>query len=230
MQAVILAAGRGTRMGDLVEGTPKVMLEVAGKPLLQHKLDALPEAIGEVILVVGYLGSVIQRYFGGEYNGKRILYAFQENPVAGTADALNQAQGVLQGKFVVMMGDDLYAKEDVEECIKHEWAILVQKRDDLGSAAKVIARGGRITSIKEAGEHKGGAGHVNTGLYVLDERYFGYSPVPKAPGSSELGLPQTIMQAAKDIKITPVEATFWMQITAPEDLEKAEQFLTKNPI
>ena len=69
MQAVILAAGRGVRMGALTESTPKPMLQIKGRTLLEYKLAALPEEVDEVIIVVGYLGGMIQSHFGGEYNG-----------------------------------------------------------------------------------------------------------------------------------------------------------------
>ena len=55
MKAVILAAGKGTRMGDLSLETPKPMLKVLGKTLLEHKLDSLPDVIDEVVITVGYL-------------------------------------------------------------------------------------------------------------------------------------------------------------------------------
>ncbi len=229
MQAVILAAGRGTRMGELTEGTPKVMLEVAGKPVLEHKLDALPESIDDVIIVVGYLGGVIQRYFGGEFNGRRISYVQQDNPVGGTADALRCARELLSDKFLVMNGDDLYAREDLEKCLEGEWAILVQKRNPLLSGGKVTSnKKGEVTRIEE-GSHEG-PGCVNAGVYVLDARFFDTPPVPKAPGSSEYGLPQTILVSAKTLGVSfkAVPATFWIQITAPEDLQKAEEILAQS--
>lgn len=210
-------------MGVLTDTTPKSMLPVFDRPLLEHKLDALPEEIEEVILVVGYLGGIIQKHFGGEYKGRRILYVEQESP-RGTADALWQAKEILKDTFVVMNGDDLYATDDVRACMKKPWAMLVQKRNPLGSGGKVVVdKNDRVLEIIE-GTHKGD-GLVNAGLYVLDERIFSYTPVPKGEGETELGLPQTMMVAADDIVITAVPATLWIQITAAEDLKKAEQIL-----
>lgn len=213
-------------MKELTESTPKSMLPVHGAPILAHKIDALPESIDEVILIVGYLGSVIHNYFGGEYGGRRILYVEQENPVGGTADALWQARDILHGKFLATNGDDLYATEDLQRCIETpEWAMLVIERDVLGSGGEVVTENdGRIIDIIE-GTHEG-AGLANAGAYALDERIFSYEPVPKAPGESELGLPQTILTAAKDVRIDAVRGTEWIQITAPDDLKKAEDILS----
>jgi NDP-sugar pyrophosphorylase family protein len=98
--------------------------------------------------------------------------------------------------------------------------------DKLDKAAKVVAdKKGRITNIFEREEHDGGEGYANTGLYVLDLRIFDYKPVPKSLGSREFGLPQTMIQAARNISIQAVPATFWVEIKTPEDLEKAEHML-----
>jgi bifunctional UDP-N-acetylglucosamine pyrophosphorylase/glucosamine-1-phosphate N-acetyltransferase len=224
MQAVIFAAGRGTRMGVLTETTPKSMLPLFGKPILEYKLESLPEEIDEVMLIVGYLGSSIRDHFGGAYADKKILYFEQENPIGGTADALWQAKDILKGKFLVMNGDDLYAKEDAEKCLSYEWAALVEERTGSFSGGKIVVdQHDHILEIQE-GTHEGG-GLVNAGLYVIDTRIFQYTAVPKGPGETELGLPQTIMQAAREIPITAVRATSWIQITAPEDLKNAERIL-----
>src|SRR3990167_6634769 len=115
MQAVILAAGRGTRMRELTESTPKALLEVAGRPLLEYAFDALPEAVDEVILVVEYLGGSIHDRFGPDYFGKRLLYVEMEE-LHGTAAALWMAKDILsagggsasggQDRFLILPGDD----------------------------------------------------------------------------------------------------------------------------
>lgn len=229
MQCVILAAGRGIRMKSLADATPKALLTVAGKTLLEHKLDALPPEVDEIILVVGYMGGDIQRHFGGLYKGKRILYVEQERQ-NGTAGALWCARNILKDTFLVMYADDIYAKEDIANVAKAKpWAVVGLKVDSLGSAAKIITnKRGRVIDILESTERPNGAGFLNTGLYHLDTRIFNYRTVPKAPGSSELGLPQTLVKA--DLPLQLIPATFWLQITAPEDLEKAEEILKNRAV
>src|SRR3989338_3733767 len=109
MQAVILAAVRGTRMKELTEGTPKALLEISGKPLLQYEFDSLPEVVDEVIIIVGYMGSMIQQRFGGIYKDKKIFYV-EQDVLDGTAGALWRAKDILSDRFLVMMADDLYGR------------------------------------------------------------------------------------------------------------------------
>jgi NDP-sugar pyrophosphorylase family protein len=214
-------------MGALTDTVPKPMLEIAGKTLLEHKFDALPDSVDEIILVVGYLGGKIHERFGGDYHGKRLLYVEQENPTGGTADALWQAKDILHGRFLVMNGDNLYLREDIAKCTAYEWAVLVQERENIRTGRVVVDERGLVADILENSNHGGEAGYASTGLYALDMRIFDYQPVPKDPGSQELGLPQTMMQALQDIPIHAVPATGWFEIKAPEDLAKAEEFLKR---
>lgn len=226
MQAVILAAGRGSRMGVLTHMLPKPMLPVLGKTLLEHKFDALPEEVHEIVLIVGYLKEVIIERFGESYKGKKLIYIEQENIVGGTMDALMQAKNVLREKFIVMMGDDIYAPEDIRAVLAHEWALLVARVPDTSVGGRIVEDGGRVVDILE--HSVSGEGFISTNLFTLDPRIFVHTPVPKAPGSTELGLPQTVLAAsrASSIPLAIVQAARWIQITAPDDIVRAELMLS----
>jgi NDP-sugar pyrophosphorylase family protein len=234
MQAVILAAGRGTRMVELTEAVPKPMLDVGGKPLLEYKLEALPEEVDEVIIIVGYLGSTIQKHFGGSFAGKRVLYVEQED-LNGTAGALWQARDILKDKFLIMMGDDIYMQEDVQACIApgENWRLLVQGLPELYRAGRVeLDAEGHIDRIIESSkedETRREAGIASTNMYFLDTRLFTCPLIPKHEGSLEMGLPQTVVNAAHMLGVTfePVFTDKWIQITAPKDLVYAAEILKK---
>ncbi len=224
MFAVILAAGKGTRMGELSKETPKPMLPVLGKTLLEHKLDMLPEQITDVIIVVGYLKDKIVEVLGDNYGGRKISYVIQEE-LRGTADALFKCKDILKDekKFLVMMGDDIYCKEDMEECLQYDYSILIRETASLKGKAKVMFdESGHIKDILEKYPTEE-AGFICTGLYTISSKIFEYQMVG-IPGG-EVGLPQTLLSMKKDFNIKAVQSRFWLQITAPEDLVMAETFL-----
>src|SRR4051812_34627957 len=104
MQAIILAAGRGSRMGELSKQIPKPMIVVAGKTLLQHKIEALPPEVNEIVIIVGHLSGYITSHFGSEYQGRKITFV-EQNELLGTAAALFMAKDLVKGRFISMMGD-----------------------------------------------------------------------------------------------------------------------------
>ncbi len=224
MKAVILAAGKGTRMGHLSHETPKPMLTVLGKTLLEHKLDLLPLKISEVVIVVGHLRNKIIDHLGESYKGKKISYVVQEE-LKGTAHSLSLCKEHLQNeeKFLVIMGDDIYSREDMEEALKYEWSIGVRETESLKGKAKVIFDNeGHILEIIEK-YPSDEQGFICTGMYSLTPKIFDEKMV--AIPNGEFGLPQTILSAKGKMKIKAVQCRFWLQITAPEDLVMAETFL-----
>ncbi len=226
MQAVILAAGKGTRMGALTKDTPKSMLKVAGKTLLEYKLEILPKGIDSVIIVVGYLKDVIQRHFGSTYNGIPIAYVEQENPVGGSMDALLKARSFLKDRFLVMNADNIYSTQSIRDCLQYEWAVVAKQTEELGRAARIITgEGNLVLDIIEASQHSGGPGLANLNLFLFDTRLFDQAPVPKGLGETEIGLPQTAVAASKALHIPfcVVKTDFWIQTKTSDDLIRAEE-------
>jgi dTDP-glucose pyrophosphorylase len=180
MQAVILAAGRGTRMGALTAELPKPMLTVGRKTLLEHKLETLSGICDEVIIVVGYYGDMIRDHLGSEYSGVPIRYVTQE-VLDGTGGAIVLARPFLTDRFVVLMGDDLYSRDDVERvCAKSDWALLIEKTEHMGAGGSMtLDANGSVTGIEE-GNHRGKQGIMCTNMHLLDARFFTYPMVPKA--------------------------------------------------
>jgi NDP-sugar pyrophosphorylase family protein len=227
MQAVILAAGRGTRMGPLTDSVPKPMLKVAGKTLLEHKFDILSNDMHEIIIIVGYHADVIQNAYGDSYKGMPIRYVFQEE-LNGSMGALALAREHLSERFVVMMGDDIYTQDDVARTtLVPEWGMLLRDMEHMASGGRIVTNGGGEVVAIEEGDHRGQPGLFNTNMFVLDARVFEYPMIPKSAGSDEYGLPQTVLAASKasGIQLQSVLTTDWIQITAPEDIARAEALI-----
>ena len=109
--AFILAGGKGTRMLPLTKETPKPLLKVRGKPILEHNLELLRRfGVQKAIISVSYLKEQIKEYFGdGDQFGLHITYV-DENPEhpLGTAGPLNKAKELLkEGSFLVLNADEL---------------------------------------------------------------------------------------------------------------------------
>lgn len=221
MQAVILAAGRGTRMGNLTGDTPKPLLKIEGRTLLEHNLAALPGEIDEVVLVVGYLGEKIRQAIGESFAGKKIVYVEQKE-LLGTAHALSLCKDVLRGRFLVFYGDDIYGAEDLAELAKRPLGILTweMKSDERGADRHALIKisDGKLTDIVER-QPAGEGDLVNTGAYMLDGRIFDYPLVSAGVPAGEFGLPQTMLQMVKEgAEFDIVKAKNWRKVASPEDL------------
>jgi len=109
MQTVVLAAGKGSRMGALTDETPKPCLPVAGRPLVSHTLDAAVAAgASRFVVVVGYGAKRVRAALGDRHAGVPIEYSHQPTQ-RGTADAVLAARSRLSdAPFVVLNGDALY--------------------------------------------------------------------------------------------------------------------------
>lgn len=106
-QAVILAAGFGTRLRPLTDNIPKVMVPLVGKPLLLRHIEQLKKhGILDIYINVHYLPGVITKYFGdGSRFGVHITYAFETPDILGTAGGIKNFEGMLQENFFVVYGD-----------------------------------------------------------------------------------------------------------------------------
>jgi len=222
MQAVILAAGEGKRMLPLTLEKPKPLIEVAGKPIIEWILDALPDSIDDITLIVGYKAEMIEERLGSSYKGRPLRYLHQWMP-AGTAHALSLARPFLHGSFLLMNADDIHGKEALEEALSHPLALLVSpydKPEKMGVVEKNAD--GSLASIVEKPEHPK-TNLVSTGAMVLDERIFEY-PAPRHT-TGEYYITEPLRALAEEHPVAIVEQDLWIPVGCPEDIETAEKVL-----
>lgn len=225
MQAVILAAGKSTRTYPLTLTRPKPMLKAANKPLLEHNLDAINGCVSEAIIVVGYRKEMIEAYFGRKYNSIKIRYVEQKEQL-GTAHAISLVDHYIRGKFLLMMGDDLYSRRDIKECIKHDYSILVAKVNNPCNFGVVVERNGIMEDLIEKPQSFV-SDLISTALYVLDRKIFGCIMKIEKSQRGELELPDAIRLLSKKEKICCVKSRGWIPIGYPWDLLKADNLLRK---
>lgn len=228
MKAIILAAGEGTRMRPLTETKPKQMVIVADKTLLDYQLEALPEEITELIVVIGYRGEQIQEHLGAEWNGRKVMYVRQEQK-RGPMDALERCRPLLtEGeRFLVMYADDIHGKAGIQKCVDlGKPCVLVAEVEDPRKFGVLEAdEHDRVISIEEKPEHPK-SNLISNGVMVLDTRIFLYPGQPHANG--ERYIPDNIanmIAAGEEVYIA--RATFWAPVNYPEDVQRAEETLAK---
>lgn len=224
-QAVIMAAGLGTRLRPLTDSTPKPMIGVGGRPILEWSFEALPRGIEEVVLVVNYFKDQIERHFGDEWMGKRIRYVLQEE-LRGTGHSVHIAAPELDERFMVLNGDDLYLPSDLERLARNGLAILGKRVTDKGRFGFLaVDADGYLLGVTEDGKGEGDI--INIGAYVLDRGFLDYDLVPIKDGK-EFGLPQTVAVMAKDRKVAVTVAEAWMPIGYPEDVATADRWIAEH--
>ena len=232
MQAIILAAGEGSRMRPLTICRPKVMLPVGGKPFLEWTVcRAKIAGINDFVFVVGYRSeSVMDHFKNGDDFGVRIDYAFQEEQ-QGTGHALMTAEDLAANRFLVLNGDVLTDTTSLKRIIETDGPAVAAKRVSDPSRYGVLeVSEGAVRSVVEKSPSPP-SDLANAGIYLLDERIFDVlREVPvSVRGERELtdGLNFLSSQGAK---LSVVDIEDWIEIGRPWDLLDAnEKILMSEP-
>jgi bifunctional UDP-N-acetylglucosamine pyrophosphorylase/glucosamine-1-phosphate N-acetyltransferase len=226
MQAVLLAAGKSTRTLPLTVNRPKALLTVANKTIIEHNLQQLKDLVKEVIVVVGFGEEQIKKHIGSSYGDIKIKYVTQTKQL-GTAHALLQAKNHVRGRFVVLMGDDLYSREDIQSCTEHRYSVLGKNVEDLQNFGALVVRGNKLINVVEKPSKKMAA-FANAACYVLDNTIFNYLKKVKKSKRKEYEITDALKLLAKKEKvIVETVRKRWVPITFPWSLLEANESLLK---
>lgn len=224
MKAIILAAGKGTRLRPLTEHTPKPLIDVAGYPLIAYVLAALPSTMHEIIIVIGYLGEQIRERIGSTYNGIPVRYVAQER-LDGTGGALELLRRDIEDASLVVNADDLYAREDLARLTQFPLAVLARLTSDAVANPFEVSSANLLTGfLPKRDIIPGGTYWQNCGAYMIDPRYF-LEPVVEVPvrDGVEASIPHTLAALAAHEKVQVVEATAWYPVGTHEELVRARE-------
>jgi len=224
MQALILAAGDGTRLRPLTEKRPKPILSVANTRPLLHNLDQLSGIVKEAIIVIKPADKMIKDEIGSNYKGIKIKYAYQKVQ-RGTGDAAMQAKNLLKDKFLLMMGDDLYDKVDIKSLIKKFPSIALKKVYNPSSFGIVETKDNKVVSLIEKPK-KPKSNLANLGLYFLDKSIFEYR-IKRCIERGECEITDSIIKIIGEKKLYYSLAKKWMPISYSWNLLDANEFLLK---
>ncbi len=213
-QAVILAAGEGQRLRPFTVTRPKVMISIAGKPVIQYVIEALAaNGILDIVIVVGYHREQIFDYINtGEQFGVHITYVTQERQL-GTAHALQQVKDVVNEQFMLLPGDNLIEPATIRELVNLEPdAMLVKKVGNASRYGVVTIEGGMVKGMVEK-PGDGGSGIVNTGIYVLSRQIF-------EAIENQLDIPDilnSLVERGRSIRALESDGA-WLDIVYPWDI------------
>ena len=228
MKAILLAAGEGKRMRPLTLETPKQMIDVLGKPLLYWIIKRLPAEITELVIVVGYKGDQIKKYFGERFEGLPITYVTQEKPT-GTAHALALCRHLLGAdeRFLFIYADDLHDTAAMSRLLKHPMGVLAKAHPDPSRFGVIEAdKQGRVLSMEEK-PAKPKSNLVAVGVFVLDSRVFDFEAPRHTSG--EYFLHDQVAKMIGSHNIVMEQADFWHPVGYPHDVDAAEKILAHPP-
>ncbi len=221
MEAVILAAGLGTRLRPHTLTTPKPLLPVRGRPILDWTLGALPTAVTRVVVVVHYLAEQVEQYLRGQPHFRDWAAVPQQQP-RGTGDALRQCQAYLKSDhFLVLNGDDLFGAADLRALAEKPAGLLAREVDEprrFGIA--YLKADGTLEKLVEKPQDLPPPQLANTGAYVFPREVFdieiGLSP------RGEYEITDYVNQLALRRPVAVVRADFWLPIGTEEAWRHAE--------
>jgi D-glycero-D-manno-heptose 1,7-bisphosphate phosphatase len=170
-QAVIIAGGRGARLGSLTAETPKPLLEVGGRPFVEHLLFELGRfGIDEVVLLVGPYREAFRRALRATRGGPKVVLVPEPEP-AGTAGALWHARKHLAPRFFLLNGDSIFDGNllrlvaAMSEAPQLAGVVAVLEVPDTSRYGRLDCAGDRITAFREKGGS--GPGLINAGVYLF---------------------------------------------------------------
>ena len=244
MKVLIIAAGKGSRLGSLTKKQPKPLIQLLGLSLIERViLTAKQAGVDEFLVVTGYQGDQIKERLGdGEKQGVRIEYIENKEWERGNGISVLKAKNFLSEKFVLLMSDhicdDRILKELVDYEPKNAVVLAVDRRVPLPGDTKVLEKEGMIVDIgKEIKESNG----IDTGIFLCSPQIFSYLEAAVEEGKTELA--HGIVKAAKNrdaetFDIAHIESyvskmrkeipPWWTDIDTAEDLRKAKGMIMEN--
>jgi dTDP-glucose pyrophosphorylase len=228
----VLAAGRGTRMRELTAEVPKPMIEVRGKPVLQHIIEGLRDAgIHNVLLVVGYRADMVRNFFGdGSRHNTAIRYATQ-TVQDGTGRVVDLSRDFVgNSPLILSYGDILVDPANYERVVdlpeNIESIITVIRGQDASKGGAVFLNEQmELVDIREKSEAAEETKWYNAGLYAFRPSIFEFIAKLKPSPRGEYELTDAIRDLAQSgKKVKALELTGeWADVRDPEILAQLNQ-------
>ncbi|MCW3805807.1 nucleotidyltransferase family protein [Plebeiibacterium marinum] len=225
IDAVIMAGGKGERLRPLTNNTPKPMLPLGNKPIIEHNIDRLISyGIENIYISVNYLADQIKDYFGdGSSKGINIKY-LEEEQFLGTIGSVSMVSE-FANPYVLVMNSDLFTDVDLEDL----WINMVEEKANLSVAsisytvnipfAIMTREGGRITGLKEKPSN---THYANAGIYLMKTKEC--YRIPKDSFYNATDLIENIIETGGKVIDNPITG-YWIDIGRHEEYNKAQEII-----
>ncbi|MGF1807240.1 nucleotidyltransferase family protein [Aliivibrio sifiae] len=228
-KVVVMAGGLGSRLGELTKDTPKPMLKVGNRPMLQHLIEQFREqGFCDFIFCVNYKKDIISNYFGsGEKFGVNIKYVIEDKRL-GTAGALSLLENGINESFFVVNADILTTL-DFDALLTHHLSRNVQAtmcvREFIQTLPYGVIKSDESGNLLAIEEKPSNSYDVNSGIYVLDPTVLNYVPSDQFFDMPELF--NDLITHKIDCSVYKL-SDYWLDIGKIDDFEQANKDIQIN--
>jgi len=226
MKAVILAAGRGTRMRGAYGDMPKALIPLNNVPFLQYLFNNLHVAgIGDIGVIVNYQKEKITKFLR---SNKMQAVLISQPDTKGTGAAVAAAEAFVGNEpFLIVNGDNLYSARDLKRISSFRNAVAVVRHEEPQHFGVIREQKGRLKEIVEKPQNYIG-NKINTGLFSMTLKIFPYLKKLALSPRGEIELTDAVNQLAKKTEVAVVELKdYFIDIGNPEQVKFAEAFIRK---
>ena len=228
-KAVIMAAGKGTRMLPLTETIPKVLIEINNKPFLHYVIENLKAAgFTEFGIIAGYLKEKIEDYIKQNNINATII---EQKEQLGTGHAVLQAKDFCKDEnFIVLGGDNLFSVEDLKAINNQdEFCCIVGKeiQEDPSKYGVLVIKDDKLIKIVEKPKEFV-SNIISIGLYKFTKEIWPALDKIELSERGEYELTDAITLLAKQGKVKALKLkNYWLDLGSKEDIPKVEEFIKK---
>ena len=219
-EAVILAAGQGTRLWPLTHCRPKPLIPVLNRPFLQHQLELMESCgIRRTVLIIGYMKEAIEDWLSTFQTRMQIITRVQRE-ARGTGDAINTARGSVNGDFVVMNGDILLDRNGLMAMLESGSTSVAAKEVDNPQDFGVFeVKRDSVVGVVEKAENPP-SNLANVGCYVFENEIFDrIDTTPPNPKRGEVEITDTLQGMVDEkLHIRCFRVSTWNELGKPWDV------------
>ncbi|NDK08829.1 NTP transferase domain-containing protein [Candidatus Gracilibacteria bacterium] len=227
MKAVILAAGEGSRLKPFTDNTPKPLIKIFGKPIIEYTFDAINDYVDEFIIIVKYKQSLFREKYKDKYKKVKITYV-EQGEETGTGAAIKNLN--IQGDLLILNGDSIFDKNDLEKLVKLPgYGCLVKKvsNPEKYGVFKLNKDDEAIEIVEKPEKFIGDL--INLGAYKVNDKIIDYTKEVKKSIRGDIEITCALNKFLKNFsfKLKEIKGEF-LDVSFPWDILGVNSYFLNN--